>query len=101
MTRVRNDLFDARGGLDRGRPYLVEAVWYFVKCTLFLTAFPVPSGLKCALLRLFGARIGKGIVIKPRVNIHFPWKLEIGDYTWIGEEVCILNFELVKIGKHC
>jgi putative colanic acid biosynthesis acetyltransferase WcaF len=41
------------------------------------------------------------VVIKPRVNVHLPWKLEIGDYTWVGEEVCILNFEPVKIGNHC
>jgi putative colanic acid biosynthesis acetyltransferase WcaF len=40
-------------------------------------------------------------VIKPRVNIHLPWKLVIGDYTWIGEEVFILNFEPVTIGSNC
>jgi putative colanic acid biosynthesis acetyltransferase WcaF len=35
------------------------------------------------------------------VNIHFPWKLVVGDYTWIGEEAWILNFEPISIGKHC
>ena len=99
--RVRNDLFDPRRGLDRGRPRLVEAAWYAIKCVVFLSAWPWPSRLKCSLLRLFGARIGRGVVIKPRVNIHFPWKLNIGDFTWIGEEVCILNFEPVTIGAHC
>ena len=54
-----------------------------------------------SVLRVFGARVGKGVVIKPRVNIHFPWKLAIGDFTWIGEEVFILNFEPVTIGAHC
>jgi putative colanic acid biosynthesis acetyltransferase WcaF len=57
--------------------------------------------LKVAVLRLFGARIGKNVRIKPRVNIHFPWKLEVGDYAWIGEEAFILNFEPIKIGSHC
>jgi putative colanic acid biosynthesis acetyltransferase WcaF len=65
-----------------------------------LTAFPFPSGLKCKLLRLFGAKVGKNVLIKPRVNIHFPWKLEIGSDVWIGEEVFILNFEKVKIGSN-
>lgn len=100
-TRVRNDLFDASQGLDRGRPFLVEALWYLLKCSLFLTPLPFPSALKRTVLRLFGAEVGQGVVIKPRVNIHFPWKLIVGDFSWIGEEVVILNFEPVKIGAHC
>lgn len=100
-TIVRNDLFDSRRGLDRGRPFVVEAMWHLCKCFLFLTPLPVPSGLKCAVLRLFGARVGKGVVIKPQVKILFPWKLTVGDFAWIGEEVFILNFEPVTIGAHC
>ncbi|HEY1787130.1 MAG TPA: WcaF family extracellular polysaccharide biosynthesis acetyltransferase [Verrucomicrobiae bacterium] len=101
MTRVRNDLFDPSHGLDRGRPVIVEALWYLTKCLLFLTPLPVPCRLKCQVLRWFGARVGRGVVIKPRVNVHFPWKLTIGDFAWIGEEVFILNFEPVNIGAHC
>ena len=101
VTRVRNDQFQPRQGLDRGRSILVEAAWYTAKCLLFLTPWPVPSTVKCAVLRFFGARIGKRVVIKPRVNIHLPWKLSVGDFTWIGEEVCILNLEPVAIGAHC
>jgi putative colanic acid biosynthesis acetyltransferase WcaF len=101
MTKVRNDLFDPSRGLDRRRPLPVEAVWYLAKCLLFLTPLPVPSRLKCLVLRWFGARVGHGVVIKPRVNIHLPWKLVVGDFTWIGEEVFILNFEPVTLGAHC
>ncbi len=100
-TRVRNDLFDPQKGLDRGRPKLVEAIWYLLKCVFFLSPLPWPSSFKCALLRIFGAAIGRRVRIKPRVNIHFPWKLVVGDYSWIGEEVFILNFEPVTIGAHC
>jgi putative colanic acid biosynthesis acetyltransferase WcaF len=101
ILRVRNDLFDARLGLDRGRPFWIEACWYLCKCLLFLTPLPVPSSIKRSVLRSFGARIGKGVVIKPRVNIHFPWKLAVGDHTWIGEEVFLLNFEAITIGDQC
>lgn len=98
MTRVRNDLFNSQEGLDRGRPKLVEMAWYLCKCFFFLTPMPFPAAFKCGLLRWFGAQVGRGVVIKPRVNIHFPWKLSVGDFTWIGEEVFILNFEPVRIG---
>ena len=101
MTRVRNDLFDPARGLNRGRPRWIEIIWYLVKVVIFLSAIPFPSALKRGLLRFFGATIGRGVVIKPRVNIHFPWKLAVGDFTWIGEEVFILNFEPVTIGAHC
>jgi putative colanic acid biosynthesis acetyltransferase WcaF len=100
-TIVRNDLFDGTRGLDRGRPFVVEALWHLCRCFLFLTPLPLPSRLKCVVLRLFGARIGQGVVIKPQVKIHFPWKLTVGDFAWIGEEVFILNFEPVTIGSHC
>ncbi len=52
------------------------------------------------LLRLFGARIGRGVVIKPAVNIKYPWKLIVGDHCWIGENVWIDNLADVKIGSH-
>jgi len=101
MTRVRNDLFDPGRGLVRGRARAWEALWYLTKCVFFLSALPWPSAWKRAVLRAFGAKIGRGVCIKPRVNIHLPWKLVIGDYAWIGEEVFILNFERVEIGAHC
>jgi putative colanic acid biosynthesis acetyltransferase WcaF len=97
---TRLDRFDASKGLDRGRPQWFEALWYLVKCMFFLSPFPWPVSLKRSLLRAFGAKVGASVNIKPRVNIHFPWKLELGDWCWIGEEVFILNFEPVSIGAH-
>ncbi|HTJ78206.1 MAG TPA: WcaF family extracellular polysaccharide biosynthesis acetyltransferase [Rariglobus sp.] len=99
-TRVRNDLFDASQGFDRGRPVWVFALWQLIKWMFFRTIFPWPSALKVWLLRVFGAEVGAGVCIKPQVNIHLPWKLELGDHAWIGEEAFILNFEPVKIGAH-
>lgn len=97
---MRLDTFDASVGLDRGRSKPVELAWYLVKMAFFLSAFPWPQALKRALLRAFGARIGAGVVLKPRLNIHFPWKLAVGDHAWLGEEAWILNFEPVTIGAH-
>jgi len=60
----------------------------------------VPSSLKVAALRAFGAQVGTGVVIRSRVNITFPWKVEIGDQVWIGDEVMILSLDRVKIGSN-
>jgi len=97
---MRLDLFDASRNLDRGRSVWFEVVWYLVKIVFFLSALPWPSALKRGLLRAFGATVGPGVVIKPRVNVHFPWRLEVGAHSWIGEEVFILNFDPVRIGSH-
>ncbi|WPP52894.1 WcaF family extracellular polysaccharide biosynthesis acetyltransferase [Catalinimonas niigatensis] len=99
-SKVRLKDFDDSVGLDRGAGKLKEICWYLVKVSFFLSALPYPSSLKVLLLRLFGARVGEGVVIKPRVNIHFPWKLKIGSHVWIGEEVYILNFENIIIGNN-
>jgi putative colanic acid biosynthesis acetyltransferase WcaF len=98
--RTRLDQFDGSLGLDRGRSKAFEMVWYLVKCLFFLSPLPWPTKMKCAILRAFGAKVGEGVNIKPRVNIHFPWKLELGDWCWLGEEVFLLNFEPIRIGSH-
>ena len=59
------------------------------------------SFLKIFLLRLFGSKIGKGVVIKPSVNIKYPWRLKIGNFSWIGENVWIDNLADVEIGDNC
>jgi putative colanic acid biosynthesis acetyltransferase WcaF len=100
MEVTKLDQFRADVGLDRGRLKGFEVLWYLTKCLFFLSPLPWPSRFKCALLRRFGAKVGVGVYLKPRINIHFPWKLELGDHVWIGEEAFILNFEPVKIGSN-
>ncbi|WP_421892764.1 WcaF family extracellular polysaccharide biosynthesis acetyltransferase [Marinoscillum sp.] len=92
--------FDPENGLDRGRGRFTEMLWYLCKMFFFLSPFPWPNKMKRTLLVFFGAKVGTGLIIKPRVNIHFPWKLIIGDDVWIGEEVFILNFEPLSIGSN-
>jgi len=100
QSKVNLGGFNAAIGLDRGAGKLKEISWYFIKMIFFLSAFPYPNSFKKALLRLFGAQVGHGVIIKPRVNIHFPWKLIIGDNVWIGEEAFLLNFEQLTIGNN-
>lgn len=76
-------------------------VWFFANALFLMNPFNPVSSIKVFLLRMFGARIGKGVTIKPAVNIKYPWLLEIGDHVWIGEKVWIDNLVKVKIGDHC
>lgn len=87
-------------GFSRGRPAWVEALWWLVQETLVASWLP-GSLHRRVLLRIFGARIGRGVTIKPRVRIKFPWRLSIGDYSWLGEGVWIDNLGVVEIGSNC
>jgi putative colanic acid biosynthesis acetyltransferase WcaF len=80
---------------------LKRGVWFLVNGVFFINPLNGFSSWKVFLLRLFGGRIGKGVNIKPSVNIKYPWLLEVGDFTWIGEKVWIDNLVKVKIGKNC
>jgi len=70
--------------------------WFCAQHIIFKSAF-FPSLLRPPLLKLFGASVGGGVLIRPGVKVHFPWNLEIGDNCWIGEEVWIINHEKVVI----
>jgi len=77
-----------------------QVAWYFVNILFFKNPLIVFSSFKRGLLRVFGAKVGKGVVIKPAVNIKFPWKLRIGDHSWIGEGVWIDNLDKIDIGSN-
>ncbi|WP_458791100.1 WcaF family extracellular polysaccharide biosynthesis acetyltransferase [Yoonia sp. MH D7] len=85
---------------SRGASKLTELAWIILGGMAVASWVP-GSAWRIALLRIFGAQIGKGVVIKPRVIIKFPWKQIIGDHAWIGEAVWIDNLAPVTIGAHC
>jgi len=87
-----NSTFDKEAGSIK------IAVWLILNALIFRNPLIFVQGLKKWLLRVFGAQLGKGLVIKPGVNIKFPWKLKIGDNVWIGENVWIDNLDYVSIG---
>jgi putative colanic acid biosynthesis acetyltransferase WcaF len=90
-----------KANFDRGAPRWCEASWTVIKNIFFLTGWPWPSFWRSLLLRLFGAQVGAGVLIRSRVNITFPWRLVVGDHSWLGEDVIILNLAPVHIGAHC
>lgn len=79
-----------------------RGAWYLVNALFFQGAILglLPSKAKAALLRIFGAKVGAGLVCKPRVSIKYPWFLELGDHVWLGEQVWIDNHCRVGIGSN-
>jgi putative colanic acid biosynthesis acetyltransferase WcaF len=84
---------------DPGAGSLKRFLWYCVNAAFINSAFPL-SSVKVSLLKLFGAKIGKGVVVKPHVNIKYPWRLTVGDHVWIGEGVWIDNLDDVTLGSN-
>jgi putative colanic acid biosynthesis acetyltransferase WcaF len=81
---------------DRGAPRWKRGLWVVVRCVFFQNPCPWGSAFRSALLRSFGAKIGKGVSIG-NVNISFPWRLVVGDHVWIGDDVGILSLAQVTI----
>lgn len=99
MNKVDFSVYD-NSWYNPGGSSLKRVLWYFANILFFMNPLNPISSVKVRLLRCFGAKIGKGVVIKPSVNIKYPWNLSIGDYTWIGENVWIDNLVQVTIGSN-
>lgn len=96
MTQLKTDLSKFSNHWYKPGNPVKRILWYLVNAAFFNSAFPVIK-FKIVLLRLFGAKIGKGVVLKPYVNIKYPWFLRIGNNVWIGEKVWIDNLGFVVI----
>jgi putative colanic acid biosynthesis acetyltransferase WcaF len=83
-----------------GRGYFLRALWYVINVLLLQNPLNPSSRQKICVLRLFGAKIGKGVVLKPGINVKYPWNLEVGDYSWIGENAWLDSLAPIKIGNH-
>ena len=77
-----------------------RTAWFLLGQPILRAAWIPFSGLRVALLRMFGARIGKGVVIKPAVDVKYPWHLQVGDHCWIGEHAWIDNLTTVRIASN-
>lgn len=84
----------------RGRSALVVQLWWCVQATLFRGSPQFLFGWRRWLLRLFGARIGKGVLIRPSVEVTYPWKLTIGDHAWIGDGAVLYTLGEIHIGSN-
>ncbi len=98
LKKINNAAYKTTIKVGAGK--LKQVCWYFTNILFLKNPLSISSGLKVFLLKLFGAKMGSGVVIKPAVNIKYPWKLQAGDNCWIGEEVWIDNLSDVILGAN-
>lgn len=91
--------FDVPAGF-RGRPGWFVQLWWIAHALLFRPSPQILYGWRRMLLRLFGARVGRGAIIRPSVRITYPWKVSIGDHAWIGDDVTLYSLGPIDIGAH-
>lgn len=84
----------------RGRPDWYVQLWWLVQAILFRPSPQVLNAWRRWLLRLFGARIGRGVIIRPSARVTYPWKLSIGDHAWVGDDVELYTLGEIRIGAH-
>ena len=84
----------------RGRSAFIVQLWWFTDFFFFKPSPQIMYGWRRFLLRLFGAKIGKSVIIRPSVTITYPWKISIGDYSWIGDNVELYSLGEIEIGKN-
>ncbi|HMT30351.1 MAG TPA: WcaF family extracellular polysaccharide biosynthesis acetyltransferase [Bacteroidia bacterium] len=98
--RVKTDLSKFNNSWYKPGSALKIGMWHLFSALFFLNHLSFISFIKVAILRMFGARVGKGVVIKQGVRIKYPWLLEIGDHVWIGECCWIENHAKVTLGNN-
>lgn len=86
-------------GYDKGRGSGTQLAWMLVSRSITMHWW-CPNRVRIAILRMFGARVGARSLVRHDVRIHWPWKLEIGDNSWVGEKVWLLNLENITIGSN-
>lgn len=98
-SSVRLDLFRKNAKIrDRSRAW--ELAWLLAQA-LLVSSWQPSCWIRLRALKFFGAEIGRGVILKPGLKVKFPWKLIVGDHSWIGEDVWIDNLAVVEIGSHC
>ena len=84
----------------RGKSAITVQLWWVVYALFFRTSPQVLYGWRRFLLRSFGAKIGKSVIIRPTAQITYPWKVTIDDHSWIGDEVVLYSLGNITIGKN-
>jgi putative colanic acid biosynthesis acetyltransferase WcaF len=73
--------------------------WWLCQSLLVNSTPQFMYGWRRVVLRAFGAKVGSGVLIRPSVTVTYPWKVEIGDNAWIGDDVELYSLGQIRIGR--
>lgn len=82
----------------RGRSAFVVQLWEVVQATLFGCSPRICFAWRRWLLRLFGADVGPGVLIRPSARITYPWKVSLGARCWIGDGAVLYSLGEICLG---
>lgn len=84
----------------RGRSAGWVQLWWIVQASLFRHSPQFAYGWRRWLLRAFGAQVGRNVLLRPSVTVTYPWKVSIGDWSWIGDDAHLYSLGPIRIGSH-
>ncbi len=84
----------------RGKSKVVIQSWWIIQSTLFAWSPQALYKWRIFLLKFFGAQIGDNVLIRSTVRITYPWNIEIGDHSWIGDDCVLYNLGKITIGSN-
>ena len=76
-----------------------RAIWMLIGKPIFRMSFHNWYRFRASLLRLFGAKLGNGVAIRPTANIEVPWMIEIDDDATVGDHAILYSLGRIRIGK--
>lgn len=100
MVKIRLDQY-SQEEYSRGKSGLYCLLWWFVQGTLFRFSLHNMYNWRRFLLNSFGAKLGLGVHVRPSAKFTYPWKVTIGEYSWIGDNVEFYSLDEIVIGSHC
>lgn len=84
----------------RGRSGVVLLLWQLVRSTLFAWSPQPFYAWRRWLLRSFGASVGRGVLVRPSARVTYPWKVKIGDHSWIGDRAELYSLGPIFVGRN-
>lgn len=84
----------------RGKNPVIVQIWWVIQSVFVAPSPQFMYGWRRFILRCFGAKIGKNVILRPSIKVTYPWHLEIGDDSWIGDNVVLYNLGKIIIGKN-
>jgi putative colanic acid biosynthesis acetyltransferase WcaF len=78
-----------------------RAAWMLARATAFRCSFHNWYAWRAFVLRCFGARVGRGVRVRPTVHVEMPWNLTIGDGAIVGDHAILYSLGEITLGRDC